>query len=59
MNTIKDLKKDGRDSLRVNEELKERIKKDHKSIPAYFDKCCERDYKISRGKIVKKIKVKK
>lgn len=53
MQTIKDLKKKGRDSLRINEELKERIKKDHGSIPSYFDKCCQRDYKMSNGKIVK------
>ena len=56
---IKDLKKNARDSLRLNKELSDRIKKDHKNIPAYFEKCCSRDYKVSNGKIVKRIGDKK
>ena len=56
MNEIKDLKKNDRASLRPNTALKEKIEKDHGSVPKYFDKCVERDYKISKGKIVKRLK---
>lgn len=53
MNNIKELRKNDRSSLRLHKDLKQRITKDHGSVPEYFDKCILKDYKISNGKIVK------
>ena len=54
---LEDLKKTGaRDSLRMHPDVKEKIVKDHGSISRYFHKCVGKDYKLSNGKVVKRLK---